>query len=287
MTVKRMGCVFLNITLLILAAGFIFLFNAPLGPSLALTGTPPTLRLQTRTVAAPGPSSTSTEAPAPSRPQTRLLALGIDEEGDAEVVYLLTVDYDKTTYTIDTYPPSLQVEVIDTAGNVTQKQLRSVYFDVLKQTNGDEVAATRQVAGALNNTFGVEATNYATVQEKSLAMMIDSLGGIDVNIPMAFAGIPAGMQHLNGTQTWLYVSKIDAHNIGYETERIGRQKSVLQGLKTRLASPDTVGKIPDIIRQFVGDQAMVTDLSADNILALIEVLRNADAADPAFTIQTQ
>lgn len=285
MTVKRLGCV-LSVAILALAAAFTFLFNAPLGPSLKSTGSPATARPQTIHVAV-GPSTVPTELPATATAQTRLLALGIDEEGDAEVIYLLTVDYDTMTYKIDSYPPSLKVEVLDTTGNLTEKQLRAVYFDVLQQTNGDKVAATRKVAYALRDTFGIEATNYATVQEKSLATMVDSLGGIDVDVPVAFAGIPAGTQHLNGTQTWLYVSKIDTHNISTETERIGRQKRVLQGLKARLASPDMVTRIPDIIRQFVGDQAMVTDLSPDNILALVNILKNAGGADPAFNIQTQ
>lgn len=296
MTAKRMGCAFLFITML--AATALILFYIPLGPSL---GSVAASRPQARSLMTATSESTATAgqqiqplAPSVSsrpltivRQQTRLLALGIDEEGEAEVIYLLTVDYDSKDYKIDAYPPSLQINVRDTAGNTTQKELRAVYFDALQQTKGDKVTATRTVAQALSDTFGIEPTNYATVQEKSLAVMVDALGGIDVDVPVEFAGIPAGKQHLNGTQTWLYVSKIDVHNINAETMRISRQKNVLMGLQARLVSLNTIGKIPGLLSQFVDDQAMITDLSADNILALIDILKNSDRTSPTFNIQTQ
>jgi LCP family protein required for cell wall assembly len=204
-----------------------------------------------------------------------LLVLGIDIEDQAESIYLVEIDSSREAVAITTFPPSL---VVDVAGleylSISETSLKMVYYYGLRLPNGDEVSATNLLAQALVDNFDLAPDHYILVNERPLASMIDTMGGIDVTLPVAFEGIGAGNHHFDGSRTWWYVRTMSSPGIMTELPRIERQKHVLEGLRDKLLSISILPIIPDLLQEFVEDVAMLTDLSALQILELIRVLEN-------------
>jgi LCP family protein required for cell wall assembly len=119
----------------------------------------------------------------------------------------------------------------------------------------------------LKNNFGVEVEGYIAVNYSSMIKLVDSIGGIDIEVldeelkPLNgileyynyLNGLPeqqgkldkAGFKHLSGLQAMSYarIRKIDS-----DYERIGRQQRVLMAILNRIRSLE-ISKILEIISE--------------------------------------
>ncbi len=129
----------------------------------------------------------------------------------------------------------------------------------------------------LNENFGLDITDYVTVNFDSLADVIDEMGGIDLEISEGerqqinaylLSGEPlqeSGMVHLNGPQAVSY-SRI--RKIGGDDMRMERQRKVLSCLfeKAREINPL---QYPSYVRKFA--PMVETSLSNEEILKIASV----------------
>lgn len=129
----------------------------------------------------------------------------------------------------------------------------------------------------LNENFGLDITDYVTVNFDSLAEVIDAMGGVEIEVSEAerqqinaylLAGAPLrenGVVLLNGPQAVSYsrIRKIDSDDM-----RTSRQRRVLAALFEKAKAFNAL-EYPSYVRKFA--PMVQTSLSNDEILKLASV----------------
>jgi LCP family protein required for cell wall assembly len=143
--------------------------------------------------------------------------------------------------------------------------------------------------------FGIPINYYAWVGLDGFVKVIDTVGGVDVDVlhPITddnypddvgnktgdiFAYkrlyIPPGPQHLSGPEALEYVRSRHADLVG-DFGRSARQQQVLSALKTKLNNPDIVSKLPEISNDLNG--YVKTDMQLTDVLKLMNFARSLNA----------
>lgn len=213
-----------------------------------------------------------------------LLAIGSDTRengylyGLADVIRLVRVDFIIPRVTVLEFPRDLWVEIpdIEKRFNVTHGKLNETYFYGNKGMGYYKGPGEGPglLARTLDLNFGARADHYIAGNMWTFVRAIDTLGGIDVNLPRSVDGrkpdqpdrkdlfFGAGRHHLNGQQT-LMLSRIRRNTV---FERAEQQNWVMCGVRKALLTPQNVPKIPKMISDF--DGAVQTDLSLQRISQL-------------------
>ncbi|MCD2187831.1 LCP family protein [Actinomycetospora soli] len=134
----------------------------------------------------------------------------------------------------------------------------------------------------------VRVDHFAVIDFAGFAQMTDAAGGIDVTVGQAtnFGGVavPAGPQHLNGTQALSYVRERKSLP-GGDFDRVRRQQNALRALATSaissgtLSSPTQAYGLADSLATWVG----VDDtFSANDLRAFVWGLRDLRASNIDF-----
>lgn len=121
----------------------------------------------------------------------------------------------------------------------------------------------------INQTFGLDITDYAKVNFNNLKDIIDTLGGIDITVEDSELGdlngviSASGRQHVNGTQALAY-SRI-RKNSGGDDSRTERQRMLLTEIFNKVS---TVGilKLPSMVNDIL--HHVQTSLSTSEVLSL-------------------
>jgi LCP family protein required for cell wall assembly len=154
-------------------------------------------------------------------------------------------------------------------------------------------------AGEMENTiqynFGIHLNYYAWVGLNGFVKVIDTAGGIDVDIIHPIVDdtypddvgntngsvfdykrlyIPPGPQHLNGAQALDYVRTRHSDLTG-DFGRTLRQQQIISQLKTKLATPDTISKAPELAQDVNG--SLQTDMQLSDVVNLANVARDIDS----------
>lgn len=135
--------------------------------------------------------------------------------------------------------------------------------------------------------YGITIDRYAWVGLGGFARVIDTLGGVDIDIthpvvddtypddtgagtnpndPYAFKRlyIAPGPQHLSGQQALDYVRTRHGDLVG-DIGRTQRQQQILEALKQKLNVSSVLGNLPQLIKDMQGQ--VYTDLSEQEIIA--------------------
>lgn len=190
----------------------------------------------------------------------------------ADSIRLIKIDYDAQKFSVITFPRDLivQTSALNNA-NYPQAPLGVTFKYANQAATGTEVekntAATSVIAQLIMNDFGVRPDYYITVQMNQLAAMIDTIGGVEINVPAAITterGITflAGTQTLNGALATEYIRAIQP---GGDSARIIRQNDFLNALKAKVISAKLLPKVPTLISQF--QNAVSTDLSPEQLVS--------------------
>jgi LCP family protein required for cell wall assembly len=138
--------------------------------------------------------------------------------------------------------------------------------------------------------YGIPIWRYAWVGLAGFVKVIDTLGGVDVDVlhpivddaypkdinnpddPYAYQRlyIPAGPQHLNGEEALEYVRSRHADQAG-DFGRSQRQQSVLLALEKKANTGNLVGKIPDLAKDLQGN--ILTDMTVTEITQVANFAR--------------
>jgi len=140
------------------------------------------------------------------------------------------------------------------------------------------LAGTNAVAQTLSAEFGVTSEHYVTIALDQIPVMIDTLGGVTVNIPARLeTGLytfEPGLQTLDGDQLKEYVRFLPKPPPP-DWERIARQNLVLDSLRQELLDPSIITKIPELFELF--RDAIITDLTPAEIASLTCLLQEVPA----------
>ncbi len=266
-------------------------YNTPLGPALnagtadsiatpaVIANLPPAAGTSLPQPVATSQPPAPTAAPVSNCGKTgslNYLIMGVDAPGGRGLqgplaIRIVKVDFSKKTAAIFSFPRDLWIPVTGLEGyGITQARLGEAYLIAKSNGGMSTAAATNIVAQALNRNFGAVSDHYVTAKLATLASIIDTVGGITVNVPAAYNGtpygfhsFPAGSYLMNGALALEYAT---APSPLAQWNAVDRQTQVLTALFQKIFSNEIITKIPSLIPQFL--QAVTTDLSLQQIMDL-------------------
>lgn len=133
---------------------------------------------------------------------------------------------------------------------------------------------------AIENLFGIEIDYYAKVNFASMIEIVDTIGGIDVDVELSFCEqdenrstkwddlicLNAGMQHLNGKQALAYSRHRKTEDYG-DIGRTRAQQKIIQGIVNKLLTTDGIASISDLMK--VAQTKVVTNMPMDQVTNFI------------------
>lgn len=145
----------------------------------------------------------------------------------------------------------------------------------------------------LGYLVGAPIHYYAAVDLEGFRLLIDRVGGVDINNPRAindpsYGGwtdkrpvgfkLSAGLHHLNGQEALAYVRS--RKGLGdSDFSRARRQQQLLVALMRKLAAPEMLPRIPDLLA--VAGDTVRTNFPAERLSEMIRISRAVD--DKAIT----
>lgn len=215
-----------------------------------------------------------------------ILAIGTDSRADsyqyglADVIRLVRVDFVTPRLSVLEFPRDLWVYIPEISDNLNGQDHEKLNQAYLYGNPGDGFhywddpsSGPGLLAKTLNANFGAKLDNYIAVNMQTFVKIVDAVGGIDVDLPQTIDGRTSddkssrllfleGKHHLNGTQA-LTLARIRIEGV---FARADNQNIVLCALRKKLANPNVITKIPDLIKSFQDN--VQTDLSPQQISQL-------------------
>jgi LCP family protein required for cell wall assembly len=233
-----------------------------------------------------------------------ILLLGSDTDGKgndpnngtplAQTVMILTID-PRTNYVgMLSIPRDMQV----TEDGYTQPKLDEVFsHGYTGDTMQEKIArGAGTMEDIIQYNFGIHIDHYAWVGLDGFVKVVNTAGGIDVDIlhPMVDDTYPddvgnangsvydykrlyiaPGPQHLGGAQALDYVRTRHSDLIG-DFGRTVRQQQIINELKIKLATPDTIEKASALLQALNG--SVQTDMQLNDIVDLGNLARSIDSS---------
>ena len=146
----------------------------------------------------------------------------------------------------------------------------------------------------IQQDFGIPINYYAWVGLDGFIKVIDTVGGVDVDVTHPITDdtypddvgnhtgdiyaykrlyIPPGPQHLSGAQALEYVRSRHADLVG-DFGRSARQQQVLNSLKVKLSNASIIGQLPQLANDLNG--FVKTDMSLPDALKVANFARTLD-----------
>ncbi len=193
---------------------------------------------------------------------TTLLVLGSDQRGHepARSDSILLMRFDPHTHTVSQL--SIPRDTLVTVPGRGQMKINAAYFW------GGPTLAVKVVS----SFTGVPINHVMVVNFHGFPSLIDSVGGVVVNVPSDITSwysgnttvhFKKGPQLMDGKRALIYSRVRHSDN---DFMRMGRQQQVVQALETKIARPGNFFHLPTIGSQFMKDVS--TDLSTNQIIEL-------------------
>ena len=125
--------------------------------------------------------------------------------------------------------------------------------------------------------MGIEINYYARVNFTSLIKMVDALGGITVNSPVAFTtrhgnySIVKGDNQMDGDKALCHVR--ERYSLaGGDNDRVRNQQRVLEAMLDKIMSPAIITNYNSVLNSIQG--SFETNMSSNDITSLIKMQLN-------------
>ncbi len=261
-----------------------------------VTATPPASSNTGMPAAVAPPPMTATAQPLPvaasfcgKTGSIKILVVGSDAMDSrfppgADLVRLVKVDFDQKKIIVFSFlrdlwvnTPSLAAQRVNatTLGQVYDYGYKAGALESPRDDRLKVVMGTQMVAQTIYENYGILTGHYVAVKLTELPQMIDTLGGINVNVPAVTMTdryvFRPGTQLLNGAMTVSYIRYLGPT----DWDRIARQNLVLEAMRQKLLLPALTSKLADLFAQF--SNTMVTDLNADQVASLVCVLKESQS----------
>jgi len=234
------------------------------------------------------PSIVASGAPQPTREnvpnivageRVNILILGIDRRPTekcpcrTDTMMLATLDPKTSTAGLVTIPRDLYVPIPTVGENRINTAM--FYGDLNKYPGGGPGLAKKTI----EYNFGRRVHYYVLVDFGGFRKIVDTLGGIDINVPKAIddpeyptedfktmhVHFNAGMQHMNGEQALQYAR---VRHSDSDFGRSKRQIQVLMAIRDKALRLDILPKLPSLLSTMWG--TVETDLKPQEVLALAQ-----------------
>jgi len=196
--------------------------------------------------------------------QINILLLGSDQRPNdggfrTDTIQLVTINTDMGTVNVTSFPRDLYVYI---PGYTVQRINTAFAF-------GD----FESLALTFEYNFGVHPDHYVLINFWSFVQIIDSLGGITVDVERPLTDhrdgygnytVPAGSIHMDSATVLWYVR---ARYTTSDFDRGRRQQEVLEAIGKKLLSLNALARVPELYDIYRNN--VTTDLSLDDILPLL------------------
>jgi len=228
-----------------------------------------------------------------------ILAVDIDTIDDytyglADVIRIVRVDFVTPKVTVFALPRDLWVEIpgIEDHYGITHGKLNQAYFygtPGMGYYDGPGGGAGL-LARTLDVNFGLQIDHYGVVNMLTFMRIVDAVGGIDIYLPAPIDGrpyegnpidmgyIPSGQQHFNGDQALRMARIRQKYN---DLIRHEHQNQVICALKKKIATPEVLPKLPQIITAL--RDSVLTDLTPQQLAQLACLVPKLKAENVLFT----
>jgi polyisoprenyl-teichoic acid--peptidoglycan teichoic acid transferase len=183
--------------------------------------------------------------------RTNILLLGTDDSpergsvGRTDTIILMTVVPLKPYVGMLSIPRDLWVSIPD----VGEQRINTAYFFAEANQPG---SGARAAAQTVTGNFGVHVRYYAVIHMLSLTSVVDTLGGVDLNLDAPIGGLPAGSHHLDGAQALEFVRERSSSD---DFNRMVRTQILLAALFQKVLHPSNWLTLP----QSIGSLTQVVD----------------------------
>ncbi len=201
--------------------------------------------------------------------QINILLLGSDQrpsEGGfrTDTIILLSIDPGRQSVHMTSFPRDLYVYIPGWTMQRINTAMAWGGFEALAQT--------------FEYNFGVRPQHYVRINLFAFQQVVDSLGGIDVQVAAPLSdhrdgygtySVPAGLVHMDGeTALWYVRSRYTTSDF----DRTRRQQEVLRAVFYRLLNLNAVQRAPELFALY--RQNVFTDLSLADIQPLLPLARS-------------
>jgi LCP family protein required for cell wall assembly len=175
--------------------------------------------------------------------RTNLLLLGTDDSpergavGRTDTIILLTVVPLKPYVGMLSIPRDLWVMV----PGVGEQRINTAYFFAESNQSGSGPRAAMQT---IRENFGVSVRYYAVLHMAGLTSVVDSLGGVDIQLESAMGGFPVGVHHLNGSDALTFVRERSSSD---DFSRMIRSQILIAAIIRKVLQPAQWITLPQFI----------------------------------------
>ena len=230
--------------------------------------------------------------PQPQEPQAPLvrtgkgiqtiLVLGSDQRpGDptwrTDVIMVAVIDKELQKVVIVSIPRDMWVESTDP--ELASKINTFDYWGEQWRSGG----GVELLGRVIDEQFGIPIDLYAKLRFEGFVRLVDSLGGIDIDVPCAlydikpteniYLNLQPGRYHFDGAQTLAYVR---SRAQGGDLSRVDRQQQVLLALRSRFQVRKLVSQIPSLYTTL--NDTVDTNIGLLNAIQLARLAYNLDAS---------
>jgi LCP family protein required for cell wall assembly len=161
-------------------------------------------------------------------------------------------------------------------------RINSVMSHAYNTNGGDIRSAALTLSKKVEKITGLTIPYYAMIDFDGFIQIVDSLGGIDINVPSPFIDmqypvdwngeyeifeLPEGMNKLSGPNTLKYARS--RHSTS-DFSRSKRQQSIIKAIMTKIMSSEnfSISKLKELYTNYTS--IVKTNISLDNMIGLLQ-----------------
>ena len=204
----------------------------------------------------------------------------IGGENRTDTIMVVHTDPNREKAVVLTFPRDLWVDV---PGHGLQK-INSAF------EGGVRGGGPALMAHTIHRLTGLEINHFLYVDLAGFQDIVDTLGGVELNIPtrlddpLTDLHLQPGIQFLNGHDALAYVRTralaCDAMNPDFA--RIGRQQQFLRALINRMLQPSQLAQAPSLVQPILGNLRRDPDLKVADLAYLVGQLQGVDTGAVEF-----
>ena len=184
----------------------------------------------------------------------------------------------------------------DTLMNISggTKKVNELFLRGMNNTDGDQDAKLQggidRMLEGITDLLGFEVDVYAAVDLEAFVKLIDSIGGVDYDVPVDMhysdptqglvINLDAGMQHLTGEQA-VGVMRFRSGYVTADIGRIGTQQDFLMSIASQFISLGSIPHLTEFINIF--EEYVLTNMDTSNLAFFARQLLMCSSEDIHFS----